>query len=166
MKRMCERPTGRTLHLVDLENLLGDRRKDEVAIEGLHHYLALARWTKGDHMIVAADPQIVRQIGFDEPVPWNLHATRGDDAADVMLLAHAPVELIARRYDRLVIGSGDGIFVPRARAARERGVGVVVVSRPNGLAHRYRRWAFPVIPFAPRFHTSQATATDWSDLAA
>lgn len=166
MKRMCERPVGRTLHLVDLENLLGDYRKDEVAIEALHHYLELARWTEGDHMIVAADPQIVRQIGFDEPVPWSLHATRGDDAADVMLLAQAPVELIARRYDRLVIGSGDGIFVARARAARDHGVGVVVVSRPEGLANRYRRWAFPVIPFTPDFDFEDRTARPHADLAA
>ena len=26
--------TNRTLHLVDLENLLGDRRKEEVALDG------------------------------------------------------------------------------------------------------------------------------------
>lgn len=43
MKRMRERPVGRTLHLVDLENLLGDYREHEVAVEALHHYLALAR---------------------------------------------------------------------------------------------------------------------------
>ena len=63
-------------------------------------------------------------MGFDPPVPCNLHACRGDDAADVMLLATRARGLVARRYDRLVIGSGDGIFLRRARAARDLGVGV------------------------------------------
>lgn len=137
----------RTLHLVDLENLLGDRREDEIALEGLRHYLVVAGWAEGDHVMVAAHPEIVRQIGFAPPVPSNLHAARGDDAADVMLLAHAPVELITRRYDRLVIGSGDGIFLNRARAARELRVGVLVVARADGVADRYRRWSFPIQPF-------------------
>ena len=75
---------------------MGDYRKHEVAVEALNHYLTLARWTEGDHMIVAAHPEIVRQIGWNKPVASNLHAARGEDAADVMLLAHAPVELIAR----------------------------------------------------------------------
>jgi len=138
---------GRTLHLVDLENLLGDRRKDKIALEGLRHYLVVAGWAEGDHVILASHPEIVRQVGFDRPVPCNLHASRGDDAADVMLLAHAPVELITRRYDRLVIGSGDGIFLSRARAARGLGVGVLIVARADGVADRYRRWAFPVRHF-------------------
>ena len=142
----CE-TRGRTLHLVDLENLLGARRTEEVALDGLQRYLALARWAPGDQMVVAADPQIVRQIAFDRPVPWSLHATRGDDAADAMLLAHAPVELVTRRYERLVVGSGDGIFVPRAREVREHGVGVVVIAPPDGVAARFLRWAFPVIEF-------------------
>ena len=140
---------SRSLHLVDLENLLGDRRKDEVALEGLRAYLLLARWSPGDQVIVAAHPEIIRQVGFDPPVPCNLHACRGDDAADAMLLSLAPPELVARRYDRLVIGSGDGIFLRRARAARDRGVGVVVVARPDGVADRFARWSFPVLPFDP-----------------
>ena len=146
---------GRTLHLVDLENLLGARRTEEVALHGLQRYLALARWAPGDQMVVAADPQIVRQIAFEPPVPWSLHATRGDDAADVMLLANAPVELVTRRYARLVVGSGDGIFVARAREVRERGVGVVVIAPPEGVAARFRRWAFPVI----EFHTDTLVST-------
>ncbi len=138
---------SRTLHLVDLENLLGDRRKEEVALDGLRRYLALARWAEGDQVLVAAHPEIIRQIGFEPPVSCSLHATAGDDAADRMLLAHAPAELVARRYSRLVVGSGDGIFAGRAVAARARGVGVAVVARADGCSTRFRRGAFPVLDF-------------------
>lgn len=148
-KAHCTRTArSRTLHLVDLENLLGDRREEEVALSGLERYLQLARWTEGDAMLIAADPQIVRQVGFSPPAPCSLHATRGSDAADVMLLAHAAPELVARGYARMVIGSGDGIFVARARAVRDLGVGVAIVARPSGLARAFRRGAFPVVPFS------------------
>ena len=142
-----QRPRTRTLHLVDLENLLGDEREREVARAGLETYLELADWHPGDHVVVAAHPQIVRQIGFEPAVPCNLHAARGTDAADVLLLAQAPPELVAARFGRLVIGSGDGIFFGRARAARDRGVGVLVVARPDGTAERFRRSGFPVRAF-------------------
>lgn len=138
---------ARTLHLVDLENLLGDERCSELGSFALVRYLELARWASGDQVIVVAHPELIRQVGFDPPVPCNFHATRGHDAADAMLLALAPVELIARRFDRLVIGSGDGIFVSRARAVRERDVPVLVVARVGGVAERFRRWAFPVLAF-------------------
>ncbi len=139
---------SRTLHLVDLENLLGDRRKEAVALDGLRRYLALARWEAGDQVLVAAHPEIIRQIGFVPPVPCSLHATEGEDAADQMLLAHAPAELVARRYSRLVVGSGDGIFVDRAVAARAGQVGVAVVARADGCSSRFRRRAFPILDFS------------------
>lgn len=147
MKMLHGGPKGRTLHLVDLENLMGEHRYEGDAVAALSRYLELARWSEGDQVIVAAHPEIARQVGFAKPVHCNLHATVGDDAADVMLLAQAPTELVVRRYNRLVIGSGDGIFVARARAVREHGVPVLVVSRSDGVAARFQRWAFPVVGF-------------------
>jgi hypothetical protein len=148
MSKHRQRATNRTLHLVDLENLLGDRRKEEVALDGLRRYLALARWEEGDQVLVAAHREIIRQVGFASPVPCSLHATEGDDAADLMLLAHAPAELVIRRYSRLVVGSGDGIFAERAVAARAGGVGVAVIARADGCSTRFRRRAFPVLDFS------------------
>jgi len=137
----------RTLHLVDLENLLGEQRKHDVARGGLVHYLELARWSPGDQVVVAADHEIIRQIGFDKPVTCSLHAVRGEDAADTVLLGGAPAELVARRYDRLVIGSGDHIFLRRAMAVRDLGVGVLIVARADGCSRGYRRAGLPVAAF-------------------
>ena len=141
----------RTLHLVDLENLLGsDRLAAPDAHGALERYLELSRWEPGDQVIVAAHPALVERFAFAPPVPCNVHAVHGRDAADVMLLSHAPAELVARRFGRLVIGSGDGIFAARAREARERGVGVLVVARPGCCSARFRSWGFPVVEFDAR----------------
>jgi hypothetical protein len=138
----------RTLHLVDLENLLGnDRFGDGDAGVALERYLELARWEPGDHVIVAAHPDLVERFAFAPPVPCNIHAVRGRDSADVMLLAQAPAELLAKRFTRLVIGSGDAIFLARAKAARDHGVGVAVISRPTACSGVFRKNGFPVLEF-------------------
>ena len=138
---MTTSPGTRTLHLVDLENLAGNCG-DGGAVEIRNRfagYLELAQWHAGDHVIVAANPSIIRRIGFDPLVPCNLHAVKGRDAADVMLLSFAAPELVARRYHRLVVGSGDGIFTSRARVIRSLGVGVEVVARRGACSQRLLR---------------------------
>ena len=133
-------PLQRSLHLVDLENLVGDPRAvaPRVVLDTFTQYLSVAGWQAGDHVIVASNPGLIRKVMFDLPVPHNLHTARGPDGADLMLLAHAPPELVARCYSRLVIGSGDHIFAARAHAARRLGVQVLVVARFGGCSSRLR----------------------------
>ena len=142
-------PSQRSLHLLDLENLVGDPCAAEPLVrETLTRYLRVARWRDGDHVYIASNPGLMYKVAFDPPVPCNAHATRGPDGADVMLLSLAPPELIVRRYARLVIGSGDGIFAARANAARDLGVDVLVVARAGSCSSRLRK--FPhVLLFAP-----------------
>ena len=114
-------PSQRSLHLLDLENLVGDPRAAEPLVrDTLTRYLRVARWREGDHVIIASNPGLMRHVVFAPPVPWNAHATRGPDGADVMLLSLAPPELVVRRYARLVIGSGDGIFAGAGARGRTR----------------------------------------------
>ncbi len=143
-------PFPRSLHLVDLENLVGDPRAVAPLVSAtLARYLRVARWRPGDHVIIASNPGLMREIVFDLPVPCNAHATRGRDGADVMLLSLAPPELVVRRYSRLVIGSGDHIFAARAHAARALGVEVLVVARAGGSSLRLRAFEH-VLLFAPK----------------
>jgi hypothetical protein len=131
----------RTLHLVDLENLLGDPRADAAsALATLDAFLGVARWQPDDHVILATNPWLMTKIAFDLPVPASRHAVHGRDGADTMLLSLAPAELVVKRYGRLVIGSGDGIFTNRASAVQEGGVVVDVVARPNGCSARLHRY--------------------------
>jgi hypothetical protein len=139
----------RTLHLVDLENLVGDPRADAAtALATLDSFLELAQWQHHDHVILASNPALISRVMYDLPVPASIHCARGDDGADVMLLSLAPTELVAKRYHRLVIGSGDGIFAARAAAVCERGVSVDVVARADGCSSRLRR--FRCTYLAPR----------------
>jgi hypothetical protein len=57
-----------------------------------------------------------------------------------MLLSLAPAELVVKRYGRLVIGSGDGIFTSRTRAVRDSGVTVDIVARPDGCSARLHKF--------------------------
>jgi hypothetical protein len=133
--------SGRTLHVVDLENLIGDpRATGAVAHDTLHRYLDAAGHIDGDHVILASNPGLVAEVAFRLDVPCSLHACKGIDGADTMLLALASPEFVARRYDRLVIGSGDGAFVSLARATRLAGVDVLVVARADGCARRLQKF--------------------------
>jgi hypothetical protein len=133
--------TSRSLHLVDLENLLGDPRAEaSSALATFGAYLEVSSWQPDDHVILATNPWLMAKIAFDLPVAANAHAVHGSDGADTMLLALAPAELVVKRYGRLVIGSGDGIFASRARIVRDRGVAVDVVARPDGCSTRLHRF--------------------------
>ncbi len=131
----------RSLHLVDLENLVGDPRAEaRPALDTLGAYLDAARWRPGDHVVLATNPWLMARIAFDLPVTANLHAVHGRDGADTMLLAQAPPELVAKRYGRLVVGSGDGIFTQRARTVEDLGIPVEVVARADGCSMRLKRF--------------------------
>ncbi|MGZ6977069.1 MAG: hypothetical protein ACXVJW_03090 [Acidimicrobiia bacterium] len=114
--------TTRTLHLVDIENLVGDPHATKAAaLDALTRYVDLAGYVDGDHVVVAANPGLVAQIAFDLPVPCSPHAARGENGADLILLAQAEPGFVADRYDTA--------FTDAALAVRDRGIPVVVVSR-------------------------------------
>jgi hypothetical protein len=132
---------ARTLHLVDLENLVGDpHATGPIVRHTFERYLELAGWVHGDHVIVASNPWMIADVAFDLTVPSSVHAAHGRDGADVMLLSLAPPELVVKRYGRLVVGSGDGIFAARATHAHDLGVRVLVVARDGGCSWMLRRF--------------------------
>jgi len=129
--------TTRTLHLVDIENLVGDPKAPTATVlEVLDSYLDIAGYRDGDHVVIAANPGLMARIAFDLPVPCNVHAARGENGADLVLLAQAEPSRVAARYDRLVIGSGDGAFADIALAVRDLDTPVVVVARPGCTSNR------------------------------
>src|SRR5512144_1964125 len=80
--------TTRTLHLVDIENLVGDPKAPTATVlDVLDRYLDLAGHRDGDHVVIAANPGLMSKIAFDLPVPCNVHAARGENGADLVLLA-------------------------------------------------------------------------------
>ena len=136
----------RQLHVVDVENLLG----------GTYFAPADVRRLRVDYSIataMGATCQVVVAASADEPamacgLGWpeaGLRLHRGPDGADLALLDVLLNEDVANRFQRIYIGSGDGIFAPVAAGLARRGVEVTVVSRRASLSVALRLSASRVI---------------------
>ncbi len=127
----------RSLHLVDLENLLADpwARGPQVG-HALDEYLDCACFHSGDLVFVAGNPWLMVELAWwqldsADRIGCHRFAARGPHGADLKLLEAAPIAWVARRFDRLVVGSGDGVFAVR------------IVSRPDALSGRLARLDLP-----------------------
>ena len=128
---------GRALHLVDPENLMGGPDSGlAVLSRTLSCYRDVARVADGDHVTIGVNP------AFHAPVKayWpsaKVLSKGGPEGADIRLIGEVGNPAwTAPRYDRLVIGSGDGDFVEVARVYRACGLVVDVVARPMSLSAR------------------------------
>jgi hypothetical protein len=140
---------GRGLHLVDLENLLADPWARGPGVgRALDQYLERAGFCDGDLVFVAGNPWLMvelgwAQLGSERATSCHRFAARGPQGADNKLLESAPLAWVARRFGRLAVGSGDGVFADRLDAARAAGLSVRVVSRPEAYSHRLARLHVP-----------------------
>lgn len=128
-------PAGRTLHLVDLENLTGGAFRDVEALRRTwESYRAAVPIRSGDHVILASNPAIGVEVGLVYP-QGSLKVRHGPDGADQALLDEVrDRNWIASRFHRVVVGSGDGIFLNLVSDLRRHGVAVGVVSLERGLS--------------------------------
>jgi hypothetical protein len=122
--------TIRSLHLIDLENLCGSGLPtDEVITTVWNTYRYGVPTSPDDHYIVGASHLCAQRAWFILPTQGVQRRVRsGKDGAELAILADLDLAHAVGRYDRLVIGSGDGMFTPTARAAREQGLHVHQVS--------------------------------------
>ena len=138
-----KRPS-RTLHLVDVENLTGPGGDTASALRGYQRRLVRAH----DHVIVAAAPKTA--FVAKQTMPGSLvRAARGKDGADLALLREIDVADVKRRFDRVVLVSGDGIFADLVAILRSLGLAVVIVARPESLSKRVRGLTLVIPPPAP-----------------
>lgn len=144
----------RGLHLVDLENLLADPWERGPSVgRALDQYLERAGFRDGDLVFVAGNPWLMVELGWSQidaagrllsdRVDCHRFAARGPQGADNKLLEAAPLAWVARRFGRLAVGSGDGVFAKPLAAARAAGLSVRVVSRPESLSRRVARLDLP-----------------------
>ena len=133
--------TCRTLHLIDIENLMGGSFDDAPMIErSLQHYRLAANYTKGDQAIIGCDARLL--LSVHQAWPGAFRAVgRGPDGADRAILSAVAAEDVARRFQRVVLGSGDGIFAPLVARLGRRGVRVETVSRRIALSGKLAKWA-------------------------
>jgi hypothetical protein len=92
----------------------------------------------GDHVIVASNHRLAVDVKIARP-SFRVIAGGGPDGADRALLAELDdVEWVTQRFDRVVIGSGDGVFVPIVHTLRSAGIPVGIVSRAAALSRPLR----------------------------
>jgi hypothetical protein len=136
---------GRALHLVDLEQLVGPDARPDAIKDVVDAYLEASRWDPDDHVVVAADCGSIGEVAFELDTGWRLLAARGPDGADRAQLHATDPRFAARRYDRLIVGSGAAVFTDLVRSVNRLGGDAWVVARPTTLDHRLRRVASWVV---------------------
>ena len=136
---------NRTLHLVDLPNLIGGPLRGHRVPNVLQRFLQASAFQPGDHLVVAADQRLARTAVFEVPSGARFLACTQTDAPHRLIDA-VPAELIARRYGRLVIGSGDHRLRNLAIEVRSLGIPVTVLAVPQSLSGSLRRSADTYVP--------------------
>ncbi len=146
IKRSAER-AARTLHVVDVENLVGCGKPALPAVTALRSlYGDVVHITPLDQIVVACNPGCL----LDVAVGWGLGCARyragaGRDGADWELLDVLESERVGERFSQVVIASGDDIFAPMAARLAAAGCHVTVVSRRTSLSAQLRLAAMRVV---------------------
>ena len=122
---------GRTLHVVDVENLNGSAQclQPDVTAVCLR-YRDVAGFRRGDHEVLASSHFAAESgalYGWDGHPQWKLRS--GEHGADLELLEVLRPEMIIGHFDRIVIASGDGIFARPCLDLWREGIDITVVAR-------------------------------------
>jgi len=129
--------TGVTLHLLDVDNLLGDpTTTDRSTIEWVfEHYRQVSGYRSGDHVVVATGCNGMHVLEIELAWPGVNHLRkRGRDGADQVLCAEAEWAAAQGGYDRVVIASGDRVFMLAYQLLHAAGFHVEVVANHRRLA--------------------------------
>jgi hypothetical protein len=127
---------GRTLHLIDIENLAGTGRPHRHQVRALYStYCLRVGLGAMDQVVVACSELTIREAGYCWPGARCL-IRPGPDGADLDLLAVIEQERVAERFSHVAIASGDGVFTMAAVGLAAAGCQVTVVSRRAGLSKR------------------------------
>lgn len=142
----------RTLHLVDADNLLGDPNCTDAAhIRSVFDaYRTAASYAAGDQVVVATGCNSRHVLSVELAWPGACHRRRpGPDGADMALLEESEWAASVGRFRRVVIGSGDRIFLAALDLLRAADIAVDVVSRRRSLSSALALRAIGSVQFLP-----------------
>lgn len=138
--RRFESVRGRSVILVDLENVLGDPWASGPAVAAAYEAVLIAAGhVPGDLVVVAANRWLCAELGTVAHTPCGLLPASGPDGADLALLDWVRTGDALGRCGRLVVASGDHLFSAVADEAEGRGVAVTIVRGVGGVARVLRR---------------------------
>lgn len=135
---MPKRHPLRTLHLIDIENLLGEPRPAAKSVcQARDAYEARVVVGENDLVVVACNHGCALDVGLAY-AGARLVVRSGSDGADLALLEVLAEHDVESRFDAVVVASGDGIFTDAVSALGGMGLPALVVSRPDSLSHTLR----------------------------
>lgn len=128
----------RTLHLIDIENLLGEPRPAaQLVSQARTAYEAEVVVAENDLVVVACNHGCALDVGLAY-TGARMVVRSGPDGADLALLEVLDEHDVKSRFDAVVIASGDGIFTQAVSALAAVGLPTLVVSRPESLSRSLR----------------------------
>jgi len=130
------RPMIRTLHALDLENLCqsSSLTSEDVRATATAYYAAVPMDDR-DHIVLSVSHHNAFSAFFSWPGLARRLLGSGRDGADLQLIEVLYTENIPARFDRVVLGSGDGIFAPAVTWLRDQGVEVTIVARTGSISY-------------------------------
>jgi len=136
---------ARRLHLVDIENLVGDARPSLSKIhEAQILYADCLAFGAMDQVEVASSHLTLLNAMLGWPHA-HYRVRSGPDGADLALLDVLQHENVVNRFTQVAIGSGDHLFAEEAAHLAAQGVWVTVVSRRRSLSPRLALAAHEVV---------------------
>jgi hypothetical protein len=120
--------TRRTVHLVDLENVVGKSHLTESAVrQACVAYTHCGVVAAGDHVIVATSHHNLLAAGFGWPNARHL-VRSGPDGADLALQEVMDRERLEQRFGACILLTGDSGFSHPVAALISRGLRVKVIA--------------------------------------
>ena len=130
--------TGRRLVVVDIENVVGGLCRTEAMTRWGHRFLQDALELRPrDQVVVGADGETMHLVAWDWRRARLVLGRHVKDGADVALLDVLGEDL-ARRFDEVVLVSGDGIFTDAVASLTSQGVRVTVAAHECALSLQLR----------------------------
>lgn len=118
----------RTLHLVDLENLLAGWVDERSVAEVWAEYQKVTAMRQGDHVIVSVSQRNAVATFFSLPAAvQRIIGSNAPDGADHALLDTIDIAWTARRFGQVMVATGDGIFTPVTARLHAQGLQMVQV---------------------------------------
>ena len=141
----------RSLLLTDIENLALGTTDGSLATRQFDRFLEAAKFKPGDLGYIASNKALWKCLAWHvrrKSYCQYVVSGREQDSADRALLDRAR-SLDLSTFDRLVIGSGDGIFAEIAYDAGQAGLSTIVVANSGSVAGHLRYFADEVVELVP-----------------
>ena len=128
----------RTLYLLDIENMCGTGRLEPGLVACRFSQLERAVAPgHADQMIVGYNPLNRAAVAFGIRRSHGHVERSGPDGAD-LALREVMSSTLARRFDHIVLASGDHMFAPVVARLASHGIGTTVIAGPDSLARELR----------------------------